>query len=79
MIGNVDYGRKSSEQSNVQFRRSLYFIKDISRGEVITSEHIKSIRPGYGLEPKEIENIIGKKVVKDIKKGTACQFVDFDT
>ena len=78
-LGNVDYGRKSSEQSNVQFRRSLYFIKDISRGEVITSEHIKSIRPGYGLAPKEIENIIGKKVVKDIKKGTACQFLDFDT
>jgi len=76
-LGQVDYGRKSSEQANVKFRRSLYFIKDICKGEKITRKHIKSIRPGYGLPPKEIENVIGKKAIKNIKKGTACQFGDF--
>jgi N-acetylneuraminate synthase len=77
-LGRVDYGHKSSEIGNVKFRRSLYFIKDICKGEEVTRKHIKSIRPGYGLAPKEIENVIGKKVIKNIKKGTACQFGDFD-
>jgi len=69
-LGQVDYGRKSSEQANVKFRRSLYFVKDIKAGELITDEHVKSIRPGYGLQPKFIENIIGKMSIKEIKAGT---------
>jgi len=69
-LGRVDYGRKSSEQANVKFRRSLYFVKDIKRGEVITTEHIKSIRPGYGLAPKYMEEILGKKMTSPAKLGT---------
>jgi N-acetylneuraminate synthase len=69
-LGKVDYGRKSSEQGNVKFRRSLYFVKDIKAGEIITDSHVKSIRPGYGLQPKFIENIIGKMSIKEIKAGT---------
>ena len=69
-IGQVDYGRKSSEQANVKFRRSLYFVKDIKEGEVITSEHVKSIRPGYGLAPKFYEQILGKTVKLDVVRGT---------
>jgi len=73
-LGKVDYGRKSSEEANIKFRRSLYFVKDIQAGEVITEEHIKSIRPGFGLAPKNKEQLIGKKVVKDILSGTALSF-----
>ncbi len=69
-LGKVDYGRKSSEQGNVKFRRSLYFVKDIKAGEIITDSHVKSIRPGYGLQPKFIKNIIGKMSIKEIKAGT---------
>lgn len=69
-IGQVDYGRKSSEQANVKFRRSLYFVKDIKQLEVIISEHVKRIRPGYGLAPKFYEQILGKTVKPDIVRGT---------
>lgn len=53
--------KKSSEQGNVKFGRSLYFIKDINAGDVITAEHVKSIRPGYGLALKYLWQLIGKK------------------
>lgn len=77
-LGSVDYGRKSSELGNAQFRRSLYFSRDIAAGEIVTSEHIQSIRPGYGLAPKHLEKIIGKKVVKTCKRGQAVQKDAFD-
>ena len=78
-LGKIDYGRKSSEQANVKFRRSLYFVKDIKKDEIITAEHVKSIRPGYGLPPKYLHQLIGKKVKKDILRGTAVksEMVDF--
>jgi N-acetylneuraminate synthase len=73
-LGRVDYGLKSSEQGSVRFRRSLYFVKDIEKGEVITKEHIRSIRPGFGLPPKLEQKIIGGNVNKDIKAGTATSW-----
>ena len=68
-LGRVDYGMKSSECGNVKFRRSLYFIKTIRAGEVVTRESIRSIRPGYGLAPKYFEDVIGRKVLKDVNNG----------
>jgi len=76
-LGKVDYGRKSSEQGNVKFRRSLYFVKDIKEGEVITIEHVKSIRPGYGLAPKYMEEILGLKVNRPISRGSPVNWGDF--
>jgi N-acetylneuraminate synthase len=69
-LGRVDYGMKSSETGNVQFRRSLYFIKDMQPGEIITPDCIRSVRPGYGLAPKYFDKLIGKKVLCKILKNT---------
>ena len=69
-LGIVDYGRKSSEQGNVKFRRSLYFVKNLKVGEIVTSDAIRSVRPGYGALPKYYEKIIGMRVCKDVLKYT---------
>jgi N-acetylneuraminate synthase len=69
-LGSIDYGRKSSELGNVKFRRSLYFVRDMRAGDVIMSDCIRSVRPGYGLPPKYLDAIIGTKVTKDVKKNT---------
>lgn len=69
-LGQVDYGRKSSEQGNVQFRRSLYFVKDMKEGDVITDDCVRSVRPGYGLAPKHLERLIGQKVACAISANT---------
>lgn len=70
-LGRVDYGRKASEQGNVKFRRSLYFVKDMQVGDIITEDCVRSVRPGFGLAPKHLNEIIGKRVTKDISKNTA--------
>ncbi|HRC59451.1 MAG TPA: pseudaminic acid synthase [Candidatus Propionivibrio aalborgensis] len=70
-LGRIDYGRKSSEQGNVQFRRSLYFVKDLKAGEVITPDSVRSVRPGYGLAPKYLEKILNAKVKQDVSKHSA--------
>ncbi len=69
-LGCAGYDRKESEESNLVFRRSLYFVKDIKKGDVITRDHVKSIRPGYGLSPKLLDDILGKCLSKNIEKGT---------
>lgn len=69
-LGQVDYGRKSSEQGNAQFRRSLYFVKDMKAGDVITEDCIRSVRPGYGLAPKYLEQVIGKIIKREISANT---------
>lgn len=70
-MGGIDYGRKSSEVGNAQFRRSLYFIKSMMAGDVITAEHIRSVRPGLGMAPKYFDSLLGRKVNKVIEPNTA--------
>jgi pseudaminic acid synthase len=74
-LGEVDYGRKPSEQANIKFRRSLYFVKDIKAGEVVTDEHVKSIRPGFGLAPKFYDQLLGRAVNQDVRRGTAVSWI----
>ncbi|MDH2524172.1 pseudaminic acid synthase [Acinetobacter baumannii] len=69
-LGHVDYGRKSSEQGNAQFRRSLYFVKDLKAGDVIDESSIRSVRPGFGLPPKFYDEILGKRLLVDIQMNT---------
>lgn len=69
-IGKVDYGRKSSEEGNIKFRRSLYFVQDLKQGGEITDAHVRSIRPGYGIPPKFFDQVCGKKVKRDVLRGT---------
>lgn len=75
-LGRVDYSLKESEKGNLQFRRSLYVVEDIKEGEIFTHDNVKSIRPGLGLEPKELFNILGKKAKKTLASGTpmSCGF-----
>lgn len=61
-MGQVDYGRKSSEQGNAQFRRSLYFVKDLTAGDVVTPDAVRSVRPGFGLAPKLLDQVLGRRV-----------------
>ncbi len=68
--GAVNYERKESEKGNMIFRRSLYVVKDVAAGEAFTHENVKSIRPGYGLAPKYLKDVIGKKSIKSISRGT---------
>ncbi len=69
-IGQVDYGRKPSERANIKFRRSLYFVKDIPAHTTITADMIRSVRPGYGLPPKYLHKLIGKKTLREIEKNS---------
>jgi len=72
--GKVDYGKKSSEQGNVQFRRSLYFVEDIKAGELITAENVRSIRPGFGLPPKYLDKCLGARVNQNVNRGTPVRW-----
>ena len=69
MLGNVSYKLSNQQKLSKQFSRSLYVTKDIKKGEKFTDINIRSIRPGYGLHPKELNNILGKRSIKDLKKG----------
>lgn len=65
-LGKVDYGRKSSEQGNAKFRRSLYFVKNLKAGDVVTQDAVRSVRPGFGMAPKFLSEILGKRVGKNV-------------
>jgi len=69
-LGRVNYGITESEKANRKFRRSLFVVRDIKKGEKITSDNIRSIRPSDGIEPKYFETVLGKNAVVDIKKGS---------
>ena len=71
MIGEVSFKITDKMMSQRDFSRSLYIVKNIKKGELITEANVRSVRPGFGLHPKYYREILGKKVNKDLKKGTA--------
>ncbi len=69
-IGRVQYGAGKRESENIVFRRSLFVVKDIKVGEKFTRNNVRCIRPGYGLAPKLLPDIFGKRAAADIERGT---------
>lgn len=71
MMGNSEYNLTEKEKKGMTARRSLYVVEDIKKGEMFTKENVKSIRPSYGLKPKYLPEVIGKKASMDIERGSA--------
>jgi pseudaminic acid synthase len=78
-IGKVDYSLTDKMRNSRQFARSLYVVKDIKEGEIITEGNVKSIRPGFGMHPKYLMKILGKKATINIERGTPLrkEFIEF--
>lgn len=74
-IGCVKYGSSEQEKQNLQFRRSIFCVKDIKKGEKLTEDNIRIIRPGYGLQPKYFKEVLGQTALTDMKRGTPLAFV----
>ncbi len=70
-LGSVNYERKPGERDNLKFRRSLYAVADIAKGETFTEQNVRSIRPGFGMAPKLLPDVLGKQAAKAIARGEA--------
>ncbi len=68
-LGRADYRRSATEESNRQFRRSLYVVRDVKRGAALTEKDVRSIRPGFGLEPRRLGEVLGRTARRDLAKG----------
>ena len=75
LMGKVDYSMTEKKKKSRQFARSLYVSKDIKKGEIITEENIRSVRPGYGLHPKYLNEVLGKKVHKNYLFGERIELI----
>lgn len=76
--GAVAYGVSEQEESNACFRRSLFVVRDIAAGEILTPENIRSIRPAYGLKPKYYSEVMGRRAKRPLSKGTPLSFDDLE-
>ena len=70
-LGKVLVGPTEAEKSSIIFRRSLYIVKDLKAGDILTKENVRAIRPGLGLPPKHLNQVLGKKIKNGVKMGTA--------
>jgi N-acetylneuraminate synthase len=77
-LGKAEFKRQKAEEGSKVFRRSLYFVKNLPKGHIISSDDIKRIRPGMGLAPKHINKILGKRTIKNVIRGKAVSFEDIE-
>lgn len=77
-IGRVNYDLKDSERGNVQFRRSLYFVRDLPAGTVIGEGDVRSVRPGHGLAPKHLDAVMGRRLARAVGFADPCRWEDFE-
>jgi N-acetylneuraminate synthase len=73
-LGGVTYGPTEAEKKSLQFRRSLYIVRDLKSGETLTRDNVRAIRPGLGLPPKYLDEVLGRRVRRDVKRGTALEW-----
>ena len=73
-LGKIDYSRSEAERGSLVFRRSLYVVADVAAGEVLSDQNIRSIRPGFGMEPKYLPNVLGAKATRDLKRGDPLEW-----
>ena len=68
-LGKATYDLQGCERGNLAFRRSVYVVRDVAAGDELTRENVRSIRPGYGLPPKELSKVLGRRAARDLKRG----------
>ena len=73
-LGRVAYGPTEVEKKSLQYRRSLYVVQDLKAGDVLTRQNVRAIRPGLGLPPQYMEQVLGRTVKQDVKRGTAVRW-----
>lgn len=73
-IGKVVYGPREAETNSLLYRRSLYIAKDMTAGDKLTKDNLRCIRPCLGLKPKYYDSVLGRRIKKDVKKGTPLSF-----
>ncbi|MCE9619623.1 MAG: pseudaminic acid synthase [Planctomycetes bacterium] len=73
-LGTVSYGPTEAEKKSLQYRRSLYVVQDLKAGDVLTRANVRAIRPGLGLPPKHLDQVLGMKVKSPVKRGTALSW-----
>ena len=69
-LGAVSYGPTKAEQNSLSFRRSLYVVEDMKAGDLLTRDNLRAIRPGAGLPPKHLDEVLGRRIARDVRKGT---------
>ena len=74
LLGKVDYSLTAKRRESRRFSRSLYVAEAVKKGELFTEKNIRSVRPGFGLHPKHLSRILGKRAAKDLEKGTALSW-----
>ena len=74
LLGHVDYELTDKKKKSREFCRSLFIVQDVKKGDILSKENIRSIRPGYGMHPKHYYEVLGKKFLKDQEKGTPLEF-----
>ncbi|MDD9886867.1 MAG: SAF domain-containing protein, partial [Gammaproteobacteria bacterium] len=68
--GRIRREPKAAERHTIRFRRSLYVVQDMRAGDAFTADNVRSIRPGFGMAPKHLDEVLGKTAARDITRGT---------
>jgi len=75
-LGRATYDLQGCERGSIAFRRSIYVVRDVAAGDELTRENIRSIRPGHGLAPKRLPEVLGRRAARDLKRGEPLKFED---